>query len=699
MSVLAWLFGLGVLATAFPFLFHLIRRTPRGQFPFSSLMFLRPSPPRLTRRSRLENLLLLLLRMGAIILIAAAFMRPFLRDNAILNFADLPGRKIAVILDTSASMNRGDLWNQALQRVQRIVGQAGDQDQIAIYRFDSGLTLVRANGPKLPAADFLNKYQLADTEPGWNRSDLGSALVTLADQLESDNDHGDASAKLQIVVISDMQSGSSTTALQNYQWPATVMVDFEQVSPKDPTNATLELLPADEADPGAIRENVLVRNSAVSTTDQFTVAWSGTETMTVPFHVPPGTTRILPVPRQGDSLVSEKLILKGDPASFDNEYFAVPPNQQVVSVAWIGDEPAEDAEQMLYYFQRCLPETATRLVEIAQHTVEKPLEWDVAALPELVVVTRELQGAERDAIDKCLAGGATILVVLNQPGMIESTATWTGIDENARFTTDSGGSYAMLGAIDFKHPVFEPFSGPRFNDFTQIRFWSHLRAEVPDDARVIASFDDESPAIWHRKQSGLPADSPGGIYVMGFGWQPSKSQLALSSKFLPVINRLVELAARTPQVADSGIIGHPVVLPAGYNHVAGPELVTFDLDPEMAVQNQISAPGIYRFSNSTDSTKPEISLALNLDPAESNSDIMPIEQITAFDIPVGKQPDARTEIETQRKLKDLELESRQKLWKWLIVGAAGLLILETWLAGRTDRAGSRHQTALLEDAA
>ena len=62
MSFLTPLTSLGLLAIAAPIVFHLIRRTPRGEVPFSSLMFLSPSPPRLTRRSRLDHLLLLLLR-------------------------------------------------------------------------------------------------------------------------------------------------------------------------------------------------------------------------------------------------------------------------------------------------------------------------------------------------------------------------------------------------------------------------------------------------------------------------------------------------------------------------------------------------------------------------------------------------------------------------------------------------------------
>ena len=59
MSLLAPLYVLGALGIGLPILFHLIRRQPRGQRRFSSLMFLRPTPPTLTRRSRLDNVLLL----------------------------------------------------------------------------------------------------------------------------------------------------------------------------------------------------------------------------------------------------------------------------------------------------------------------------------------------------------------------------------------------------------------------------------------------------------------------------------------------------------------------------------------------------------------------------------------------------------------------------------------------------------------
>ena len=105
MSLLAPLYFLGALAVGLPILFHLIRRQPKGQVEFSSLMFLRPTPPRLTRRSRLDNWLLLLLRALALMLLAAAFARPFLRSVAVSD-QELPGRRIVLMVDTSASMQR-----------------------------------------------------------------------------------------------------------------------------------------------------------------------------------------------------------------------------------------------------------------------------------------------------------------------------------------------------------------------------------------------------------------------------------------------------------------------------------------------------------------------------------------------------------------------------------------------------------------
>ena len=117
MSFLFPLYLAGGLAIALPIVFHLVRRTPTGQVPFSSLMFLTPSPPRLTRRSRLEHLLLLTLRGLVLALLALAFARPFVRQT-LFGEAGL-GRRTVVLVDASASMRRENLWREATERDRR----------------------------------------------------------------------------------------------------------------------------------------------------------------------------------------------------------------------------------------------------------------------------------------------------------------------------------------------------------------------------------------------------------------------------------------------------------------------------------------------------------------------------------------------------------------------------------------------------
>src|SRR5262245_58827426 len=81
MNFLAPLFIAGAVAVALAVIFHLIRRTTRERKVFSSLMFLLPTPPRLTRRSRLEHLVLLALRCLALCLLAFGFARPFIQKD------------------------------------------------------------------------------------------------------------------------------------------------------------------------------------------------------------------------------------------------------------------------------------------------------------------------------------------------------------------------------------------------------------------------------------------------------------------------------------------------------------------------------------------------------------------------------------------------------------------------------------------
>src|SRR4051812_1444045 len=135
MSFLAPLFLIGAVAVGLPVIFHLIRRTSKERVPFSSLMFLMPTPPRMTKRSRLENIWLLLLRCLVVCLLEAAFARPFLQKPMPVDPISNESRKIVILMDVSASMRRDGVWSSAVELGQATLNDLKPGDKVALYTF------------------------------------------------------------------------------------------------------------------------------------------------------------------------------------------------------------------------------------------------------------------------------------------------------------------------------------------------------------------------------------------------------------------------------------------------------------------------------------------------------------------------------------------------------------------------------------
>src|SRR5215471_4513223 len=244
MSFLAPLFLLGSLAVALPVIFHLIRRSTRNRTVFSSLLFLEPTPPRLSRRSRLEHLMLLLLRCAVICLIALAFARPFFNKPLSALPASVP-RRVLVLVDTSASMRRPNLWSDARNKVQSLLAETSPFDQLAVFTFDrQAQPLVTFEQWKtMPATEraALVSAKLAAISPGWSSTHLGNALLAAAEALADPNSSA-PSGPAQLTLITDLQEGCRLDGLQGYEWPKNLTVSVEVLKPKQVGNASIQAM-------------------------------------------------------------------------------------------------------------------------------------------------------------------------------------------------------------------------------------------------------------------------------------------------------------------------------------------------------------------------------------------------------------------------------------------------------------------------
>jgi hypothetical protein len=688
MSFLTPLYVLGALTIAAPLIFHLIRRTTRGETAFSSLMFLEPSPPRLTRRSRLENWPLLLLRAAALALLAAAFARPFLRESAALNIDQAEGSRIALLIDTSASMRRGDLWDRAKAKALEVIASARPDDQLAVFAFDATTRPLLGFDESATLDPTRRRAQatalVEGLSPTWDATHLGQALIDAVGAIENVGDAAReaSNAPRRIVLVGDLQQGGRLDVLGDFEWPADVELDVRSVA-DDGSNAALEALASVESAPDAKRDDatdalrVRVSNDPTSKRESFILNWDeAARAPAIPVYVPPGESRVVRAPRPSTGSRGRSLRLEGDDRDFDNTLYLATAPDESATVLFVGGDPPDDPNGLLYYLVRAFEASPRRAVKVEPRSPNDPIVIDADRPAALIVVAAETSPSNIAVLTKLADQGGTVLVIISAPGKTATLSALAGAPElEVQDATVRGD--VMLGVIDFEHPLFAPFAGPQFNDFTKIRFWKYrkLTSEALVSARVVARFETGDPAVIEKPIG------KGRLVIFTSGWGPSDGQLARSSKFVPLMWALLDGLRTTPEGPTNSLVREPLTLPEGATAVRKPDGAKVELAEGATAFHETDAPGIYTIEGKQGPR----SIALNLDPMESQTAPLNVETLEQFGCKLAKPGRIAADHESARQLRNAELEGRQKLWRPVVLSALAVLIVETWLAGRLGR--------------
>ncbi|MEM8733169.1 MAG: BatA domain-containing protein [Planctomycetota bacterium] len=689
MGLLAPLYAIAALAIAGPIVFHLIRRQPRGQTQFSSLRFLKPTPPKLTQRSRLDNLLLLLLRALALGLIALAFMRPYFREASLLA-VDADGRNVALLVDTSGSMQRESVWRAAMEETQAVLADLAPGDSLSLYTIDRELTSIiglQQEGSDPLATQQAVKAELKNLKPTWRRSRLAEGISGLAELMDSDR-LGEANpVASKIVLISDLQRSAEVDSLQGFAWPDALQLDVRVVRPDVPGNARLSLMAAEE-DSLAVR----IQNSEDALTSTFEIAWAdvGQSNPVTTLQVPPGQVRIVEAPANPGQ--SDRLLLSGDAWDGDNIAFYPAFEPTIERIVYVGGNRRDTPEEDPGFFLAAAPlstATKTREVErIAADALSATL-----STPDLRAVFADVDAIEDNALEslrKFAEQGGTVVLLLASP--VQSSKIGARLASAFQLPPDSVAveeaktrDFALLGRIDYQSSVFAPFVDPRFNDFSKIRFWSHRRCIFPEDAEieVLAAYDDDSPYLLRR------STGEGTLWLMTAGWQPSESGVALSTKFIPILSQLLD-----PLAAE------PIQLAIAY---CGDELTEFS-DNTVFVNREtkerfqageatstsrgsfsLEEPGLYTVDPAEPTSGKQSQIAAQMPTAESDVVASAPSVFEQFGINLGTVENSEAAQERARQLQVEELERKQRVWQWLLAAGLFVLALETLIAGWKTR--------------
>jgi hypothetical protein len=196
-----FLLALGV-AAAVPLLLHLLQRQQGRRFVFPAIRYLRRAEQESARRIRVRQLLLMLVRIAAVLLIALAAARPYLRAGG----AGHAPTAVVIILDNSPSTSAIDGERRVLDEL-----KARALDVLAVAGPEDRFWLLRPGTPGEPAlaggAD-ATALRVRETEPGGAPADLPAALAHARALLGAGADGRAA----EIHLLTDLQASSLPAA-------------------------------------------------------------------------------------------------------------------------------------------------------------------------------------------------------------------------------------------------------------------------------------------------------------------------------------------------------------------------------------------------------------------------------------------------------------------------------------------------------
>ncbi|MEY5025921.1 MAG: hypothetical protein RLZZ244_1449, partial [Verrucomicrobiota bacterium] len=539
MGLLTPWFLLGLLAIAGPLAAHLRRRTVRNRFAFSAVAFLEAQPPRSAKR-RWEDLLLLLLRSLALALLALAFARPFFVPRTPPEPSSKPAQLTVLLLDTSASMHRGSLWQDARQRASALAAKLPPDADLELRTFDLSVRtrLPSEQWRQTPpsARPALLQSVLESLQPSWAAARLDLALT------EAARAHASLPARshTQLVLLSDFQQGSSLAGLHGFSWPPRFHVQpFPLTPPPIPTPALLWQPPDPESSPPDAPTKIHVLAPAGLSADSLPLTLEGAPQRELRVPVLPGKSRLASLPLGN---LSKARIRVAQSTDFASEIWVASLPQRPALVALNPSTPqaaqGPSSPPSSGYFlanalralgdSRVLVATADQIAPERDPSIRL---WALAGAPPPALLPR---------IRTSLEQGATGLLLLESPEDAPSLSQLAGIPFRCERRNAEG--FALLGSLERTHPLFAPFASASFSDFTSIRFFQFQALSAPDPSphKILARFDSGEPALLE-----IPCGK-GRLFVWTSSWIPAHSQWALSSRCVPFLSACLDLAEGGP---------------------------------------------------------------------------------------------------------------------------------------------------------
>lgn len=468
-------FLLGALAVAIPVALHLLRRDVAPDVPFTAVRLLQKSPVDRSRRRRLRDLLLLAARVAALILLAAAFARPYAPTAA----ASASGLRI-IAVDRSFSMDAPGRFTRALELARAAIGESRFGERIAVIAFDDRADVIAPPGSAGDA-----RAAVSTLTAGAGATRYAAALGKAAELA--------AGGAATLVIVTDLQR-AGWTGEGRARVPSSLAIDVRDAG----APAGNVAVAAVRVEDGAVVATV--RNASTDVREGMVVLQhNGRPVGRGAYRAAAETSVDVPVSWRGGAKGAVSVSID-DPSGFaaDNVRHAIVRSASAAAVMVITSKDASG-----FFLFRALDAAGDGTSgDLAAHEVKAEQiaggRSEAIALQGAVVLlsTRNLDRAARDAISSFVRKGGGLLIAASPDVDAVVVADMFGWG-TGKLNEDDAPRPASFAATDLRHPIFRPFGSLAAN-LGQVRFQQAWRVR-PDGWQVPARFSDGSPAVLERQ--------------------------------------------------------------------------------------------------------------------------------------------------------------------------------------------------------
>ncbi len=668
------LFILGAAALAAPILVHLVRRTRARKVQFPALIFVRQIPQRTIRRRTIHNLLLLLIRCLAILLIVIAFMRPFFSSGSSAKVTTGAGATV-ILIDNSLSMRRENFFAEAQRRAESAIDEARGDEQIALMSFDKRYSVIN----RFVTDKNRLRFALRSLSVGWDGTDYEQALRGAESLLTELKTTG---AK-RIVLISDFQAPGWNQATATFKLANDTQLSTLDVSGNNtPENVAVVNVEAR----GIVFGQKYLDNLAIHVTNfsdnprdrvqlDFQINDQTVEKREVSLNS--GETKVIEFTGFNLNEGANRCAIQLNVSDFDPDnhfYFTI--KREVPTKAIIIESSTRGQSDSLHLENALNTNDDLPFSFVLKSTGSV----DPAGLSEYRLVIMNdagsVSGALADSLIKFVNNGGQLIIAAgprtdlnNFNATLQKIAPAT-LTESVQ---TKGGESVAISDVKFDHPIFEVFQ--QSGRLAAAHVIGYYRSQPITNAGVLARFEDGSPALVESRFG------KGRVLLFTSSLGPSWNDLPLTPLYLPFVHQMVRYAG-TAEVNPWYGLGQTFTVskesnaPPAVDTPSGVRLNENRLTPDGDLLVTGREPGFYRLRYSA---RPDFA-SVNIDGNEGDFTKLDFGQFVAG--VTGGAGSAESSL-TEQRLSSEEVEGRQRVWWLLLLVALMLLLLESVLARRT----------------